>query len=64
MNSVTKEIAASIICIATVEAMWKDLKEWFSQDNAPHIFQLQKTMSALSQGTSSVSAYYTQLKGL
>jgi len=64
MNSVSKEIAASIIYITTAEAMWKDLKERFSQGNAPRIFQLQKTMSALSQGNSSVSAYYTRLKGL
>jgi hypothetical protein len=64
INSVSKEIAASIIYIDNAEAMWKDLKERFSQGNGPRIFQLQKSIVAITQGSNSVSSYYTQLKSV
>ena len=50
MNSVTKEIAISILYITNAETMWKDLKEHFSQGNGARIFQLKKSISDLSQG--------------
>lgn len=62
INSVSKKIAASIIYIDNAEAMWKDLKERFSQGNGPQIFQLQKSIVAITQGSNSVSSYYTHLK--
>jgi len=52
INSVSKEIAASIIYIDNAEAMWKD----------PRIFQLQKSIAAITQGSHSASSYYTLLK--
>ncbi|KAA8537887.1 hypothetical protein F0562_027533 [Nyssa sinensis] len=64
LNSVSKDLATSIIFIDTAAAVWKDLKERFSQSNAPRIFQLQQAISSLSQNQQSVSHYFTQLKGL
>jgi hypothetical protein len=64
INSVSKEIAGSIIYIDTSEAMWRDIKDRFSQQNGPRIFQIQKAISALSQDNLSVSSYFTSLKGL
>jgi hypothetical protein len=64
LNSISKDIAESVIYINTAEEMWLDLKDRFSQKNGPRIFQLQKAISAHSQGSMSVSAYYTKLKGL
>jgi hypothetical protein len=48
INSVSKEIATNIIYIDNAEAMWRDLKERFSQGNGPHIFQLQKSIAAIT----------------
>jgi hypothetical protein len=59
INSVSKEISASIIYINSVEAVWKDLKECFSQGNGPRVFQLQKSIAAISQNSNSVSSYFT-----
>jgi hypothetical protein len=39
-NSISKDIAESVIYINTGEEMWLDLKDRFSQKNSPHIFQL------------------------
>jgi len=64
LNSLSKEIAASVIYINTCSEMWMDLKERFSKKNGPRLFQLQKSISALSQENLSVSAYFTRLKSL
>jgi hypothetical protein len=44
--------------------MWNDLRDRFSQQNGPRIFQIQKAISAMSQEDKSVSSYFTALKGL
>jgi len=64
INSVSKEIAASIIYIDSVADMWMDLHDRFSHLNGPRVFQLQQKMSSLSQENDSVSTYFTSLKGL
>jgi hypothetical protein len=46
-NSISKEIGVSIICVDTVDAMWNDLKDRFSQQNGPRIFHIQKFISDL-----------------
>jgi hypothetical protein len=44
--------------------MWLSLKERFSQKNGPQAFQLQKSISSLSQDSMSVSSYFTRFKSL
>jgi hypothetical protein len=48
INSVSKEIAASVISVDSTETMWNDLRDRFSQQNGPQIFQIQKAISAMS----------------
>ncbi|XP_042974886.1 uncharacterized protein LOC122306524 [Carya illinoinensis] len=64
LNSLSKEIAASVIYVESAKEMWSDLQERFSQGNGPQIFGLQKTISSLMQNDLSISAYFTQIKGL
>ncbi|CAL0299281.1 unnamed protein product [Lupinus luteus] len=47
----------------TTDQGWEDFKDQFSQKNAPAIYQIQ-SLSSLSQGTMTVSTYFTKLKGL
>lgn len=42
LNSVVKEIGANVFYSANAEALWKNLKIWFGQQNGPHTFQLRK----------------------
>jgi hypothetical protein len=44
--------------------VWQDFKDQFSQKNAPTIYQIQKSIASLSQGTMTVSDYYKKLKDL
>jgi hypothetical protein len=64
INSISKEIAASIISVDSAEIMWNDLRDPFSQQNGPRIYQIHKAISAMSQEDQSVSSYFTTLKGL
>ena len=64
LNSLSKEIASSVIYANTVKEIWEDLRERFAQGNGPRIFEIQKSIAALSQDNSSMSSYYTRLKSL
>jgi hypothetical protein len=64
INSISKEIAASVISIDSAKIMWNDLRDRFSQHNGPRIFQIQKPISVMTQDDQSVSSYFTTLKSL
>ncbi|CAL9023896.1 unnamed protein product [Prunus brigantina] len=64
LNSIEPEIADSVIYSTTAHEIWEDLKERFSQSNAPRIFQLQRDIASLHQGQMSVAGYFTKMKGL
>jgi hypothetical protein len=63
-NSVSKEIASNVIYIDIATDVWIDLKERFSQKNGPRIYQLQKSISSLSQENLYVGTYFTRIKSL
>ncbi|KZV54315.1 hypothetical protein F511_34689 [Dorcoceras hygrometricum] len=64
LNSVSKEISASIIFAESAALIWLDLKDRFQQSNGPRIFQLRRELINLAQEQLSVSHYFTKLKGL
>ncbi|KAJ8620514.1 hypothetical protein MRB53_029043 [Persea americana] len=63
-HSVEADIAEGIIHARTAHQVWVDLHDQFSQKNAPAIFQIQKSIAMMSQGTMTLSAYFTKLKAL
>ncbi|KAK0598594.1 hypothetical protein LWI29_036139 [Acer saccharum] len=64
INTLSPEISDSVIYYTTANEVWEDLRERFSQSNAPRIFEIQRDIAYLRQEQLSVSAYYTKLKGL
>ncbi|KAJ6797650.1 Uncharacterized protein M6B38_215820 [Iris pallida] len=64
LNSIEPELANSVLSCNTPHAIWEDLRERFSLGNAPCIFQIQRDIYKIEQGSMSVVAYYTKLKGL
>ena len=64
VNTLSPEISDSVIYYSAAHEVWEDLRERFSQSNAPHIFEIQRDIAYLRQEQFSVSAYYTKLKGL
>ena len=64
LNSMSKEIAASVIFANSAAEIWQDLHTRFKQQNGPRLFQLKKDLMNLVQGSMSVIAYFTKLKSI
>ena len=64
LNSMSKDISASIIFSNSASEIWNDLCDRFQQSNGPRIFQLRRELLNHSQNQQSVSVYFTQLKSL
>ncbi|KAL3538213.1 hypothetical protein ACH5RR_001579 [Cinchona calisaya] len=63
-HSIETDMAEGVIHAKTAYQVWSDFKDQFSQKNAPAIFQIQKSIATISQGSMSVASYYTKLKAL
>jgi len=64
LNSLTPDIADSVIFYNTAHEVWEDLQNHFFQSNAPRIFQIEREIACLTQDQMTVAAYYTKLKKL
>lgn len=62
LNSLSKEISASVLYSEFVSEIWTNLKKRYQQSNGPRIFQLKRELMNHVQGDSSVSTYFTKLK--
>ena len=61
VNSVSKEIAQSLLFISTAERIWKNLLCRFKQDDAPRVYDIEQRLSKIEQGSMDISTYYTAL---
>ncbi|RVW39739.1 Retrovirus-related Pol polyprotein from transposon TNT 1-94 [Vitis vinifera] len=64
LNSLSQDLADSVIFSTTAQEVWEDLRDRFSQSNGPRIFQIEKDIVCLTQDQMTVAAYYTRLKKL
>lgn len=64
LNSISKEVAASVTYSSNAAAIWKDLEDRFRQKNGPRILQLKRELDHCTQGSLSVLQYYTKIKTL
>ncbi|KZV18776.1 hypothetical protein F511_15014 [Dorcoceras hygrometricum] len=64
LNSVSREIADSLLYISTAYEIWNDLKERFCQSNAPRVFQIKRLLAELHQGAMDINSYYTKMRTL
>ncbi|GAA0157244.1 hypothetical protein LIER_38422 [Lithospermum erythrorhizon] len=64
LHSVDREIAESIIYCKTTAEMWNQLKTRYLQTNHATLYQLQRDLALTSQGSRSISVYFTQFQKL
>ncbi|XP_016199632.1 uncharacterized protein LOC107640636 [Arachis ipaensis] len=64
LNSVTKEVATSLVYIDSAVELWNDLKECLQHGNIPRVFELKRDLMNLRQGATSVSQYFIRIKVL
>ncbi|XP_075091730.1 uncharacterized protein LOC142171909 [Nicotiana tabacum] len=62
LNSLSNDIAESILYSKTANDIWKELEVRFGQCNGAQLYQLQKELSDLVHDTSDVAGYYTKVK--
>ncbi|XP_075074432.1 uncharacterized protein LOC142162029 [Nicotiana tabacum] len=64
MNTVAPHLFSGIIYASDAHLVWEDLRERFDKVKKVRIFQLHREIATISQGTDSVSMYFTKLKEL
>ena len=64
LNSLTKEIADSVEYVNNSSELWKELEDRYDQTNGAKLYQIQKEIDDLTQGTLDITVYYTRLKKL
>ncbi|XP_009796116.1 uncharacterized protein [Nicotiana sylvestris] len=63
-NSLSKDIADSVLHCDTAREIWRDIEEMYGQSNASRYYQIQREIVAVSQGSSDIASYYTKLRKL
>ncbi|KAL3357038.1 hypothetical protein AABB24_017622 [Solanum stoloniferum] len=64
LNSSSKEIADSVEYVQNSAELWKELEDRYEQTNGANLYQIQREINDLSQGSLDITAYYTKLKKL
>ncbi|XP_019239994.1 PREDICTED: uncharacterized protein LOC109219988 [Nicotiana attenuata] len=64
LNSLTKEIADSVEYVADAFDLWRELEDRYDQTNGTNLYQIQKEINDLSQGSLDITSYYTKMKKL
>ncbi|XP_019254158.1 PREDICTED: uncharacterized protein LOC109232917 [Nicotiana attenuata] len=64
MNSVAKGLLGGIMYASSAQTVWEDLAERFNKVDGSRTFNLHKEIATLTQGSASVSVYFSKLKDL
>ncbi|XP_070014377.1 uncharacterized protein LOC142175145 [Nicotiana tabacum] len=64
LNSLGKEIVDSMEYVNDSVELWKELEDRYDQTNGVKLYQIQKEINDLSQGTLDITGYYTRMKKL
>ncbi|KAL0423305.1 UNVERIFIED_CONTAM: hypothetical protein Sradi_0865300 [Sesamum radiatum] len=64
LNSISKDIVQAYTYAKTSRNLWLDLEQRYGSCNGPLLYQLQRSITSLSQGNLSLANYYTKLKML
>ncbi|XP_009768220.1 uncharacterized protein LOC107810325 isoform X2 [Nicotiana tabacum] len=64
LNSPDPDIAQSVIYSKSAKSLWDELNQRYGQSNGARMYEVQKDLSSISQGSSDVSGYFTRIKRL
>ncbi|XP_022859081.1 uncharacterized protein LOC111379875, partial [Olea europaea var. sylvestris] len=64
LNSISKEIVEAFIFTTSAKELWDELNERYGECNGPLLYQLQREISSMTQGSMTVEKYFTNLKKL
>uniref|UniRef100_A0A7C9D2G2 Retrotransposon Copia-like N-terminal domain-containing protein n=1 Tax=Opuntia streptacantha TaxID=393608 RepID=A0A7C9D2G2_OPUST len=61
LNSMVPDLSEAFLYVNTAQELWDELSERFGESNGPLLYQLEKDIADLYQGSDSVAVYYTKL---
>lgn len=61
INSVSIDIASSVMCFDITNDIWFDMNERFGQSNETKDVQIQRESSGTSQESSNIASYFTKM---
>nr|XP_009598641.1 uncharacterized protein LOC104094414 [Nicotiana tomentosiformis] len=64
INSLTIEIAISVMSFPTAKEVWQNINDIYGQSNESRYIQIQREISASSQGASDIASYFTKMRSL
>jgi hypothetical protein len=64
LGAISKDISSSVIHCRDARGMWLELQERFSQPNTVALFHIENDIHSCEQGSSSVTSFFTKLKGM
>ncbi|XP_019259440.1 PREDICTED: uncharacterized protein LOC109237572 [Nicotiana attenuata] len=64
LNSLAKEIYDSVEYVSNSAELWRELEDRYDQTNGAKLYQIQKEINDLAQGSLDITAYYTRMKRL
>lgn len=64
LNSLSRNISESVNYSQTAEELWRELEERHGQADGTKLFQLQRELNNINQGTNDVAGYFTKIKRL
>lgn len=62
LNSIAKDIVEAFLYVNNAKELWDELRERFGECNGPLLYQLQREISTVTQGSMTVAQYFTKLK--
>ncbi|ESQ37319.1 hypothetical protein EUTSA_v10003063mg [Eutrema salsugineum] len=62
LNTIEPELRGSVSCAETAHQLWTDIRERFSVDNEPRIYELQAAFNSYKQEKQTVQDYYAKMK--
>ncbi|XP_019242331.1 PREDICTED: uncharacterized protein LOC109222426, partial [Nicotiana attenuata] len=64
LNSLSKEISDSVEYVSDSVELWRELEDRYDQTNGAKLYQIQKEINDLVQGSLDITTYYTRMKRL
>ncbi|KAB5524572.1 hypothetical protein DKX38_022321 [Salix brachista] len=61
-NSVSPSVKSSLVLVDDSRVLWLELRDRFTHQNGPRIFQLKRDLASLSQNQDNISTYFGHLK--
>ncbi|XP_076895723.1 uncharacterized protein LOC143548433 [Bidens hawaiensis] len=62
LNILNHDIRDSVLCAETAQILWNELNSRYGQANGARVYQIQKNLCQIYQGSSDIANYFAKIK--